>query len=338
MKRSVILFILILSACQQFQTPTPTLRPTMTPNPHRPEIELSFESAGAVDWSQDGKLIGVGQAEQVAVYAYADLNTPIHRFSVPGDVESVAFNPDGKLLASGHRTLSQRSGSNKEIINDDALYLWDLEAGQELMQLHSDSGPVYRVAFSPDGQILVSAYRDGTVRLWQTGTREHQILIHGDWVTSLAFNHTGSLLATGAYDDAIQIWRVADGEKVATLPADPKNFTSIAFHPNRNLLAASMETNLVVYDLETKEVIVESAKQYGNVWDIAFNPAGTLLATAASNRTVRFWDIETGQELAAFAHQNSVTSLAFSPDGRRLISGSWNNPTTIWNVIEVVGQ
>ncbi len=338
MRKIVILCILILSACQQFQAPPPTLRPTATPNPHRPEVEVSFESAGTVDWSQDGHLIAVGQAEQVAVYAFADLSSPIHSFSVPGDVESVAISPDGRLLASGNRTLSQRSGSNEETINDDVLYLWNLETGQELLQLRSDSGPVYRVEFSPDGETLVSAYKDGTVRLWQTGTREHQILLHGDWVTSLAFNHTGSLLATGAYDNAIQIWRVADGENIATLPAHAKNFTSIAFHPSRNLLAASLATNLVIYDLETREVIMESDRQYGTVWDLAFNPTGTVLATGASNRTIQFWDVDTGQELAAFKHQNTVTSLAFSPDGRRLISGSWNQPTTIWNVIEVVGR
>jgi WD40 repeat protein len=69
-----------------------------------------------------------------------------------GVVTSVAFSPDGSILATGS--------------HDQTIKLWDATTGHELTALRGHTGNVYAVAFSPDGTLLASGSLDGTVRLW----------------------------------------------------------------------------------------------------------------------------------------------------------------------------
>ena len=99
---------------------------------------------------------------------------------------SVAYSPDGKLLAIGGV--------------DSHIYIYDVNSGQLQLTLDGHAGaPVTGVAFSPDGNLLASSGRDSVIRLWNplTGQQVREFHGHENPARALAFNPDGSLLASG---------------------------------------------------------------------------------------------------------------------------------------------
>ena len=111
-----------------------------------------------------------------------------------GYINSVAFSPDGKTLASG-------SGDN-------TIKLWDVATGREIRTLSGHTGYVLSVAFSPDGKTLASGFDDKTIKLWDatTGRELRTLSGHTGYVRSVAFSPDGKTLASGSDDRTIKLW------------------------------------------------------------------------------------------------------------------------------------
>src|SRR5690606_34646983 len=139
------------------------------------------------------------------------------------EVTGVAFGLENQRLASGSR--------------DHTIRLWDMATRQTVMVIkHGDW--VRRLVASPDGNLLASACKDGTVKVisFATGEVIRTINAHEGGVDCVAFNHDGSLLATGGRDNAIKLWNLhpsTDGypmsEPVAVLARHTRPVLTLAF-------------------------------------------------------------------------------------------------------------
>ena len=235
------------------------------------------------------------------------------------EVNSVAFSPDGRLLASG--------GGDKTV------RLWDPATGEHQRTLAGHTGPVATVAFSPDGRLLASGGGDDTVRLWDPATGEHQRTLAGHTarVNGVAFSPDGTLLAS-AGDDTVRLWDPATGEHQRTLAGHVGLVFEVAFSPDGTLLASAGDGTVRLWDPATGEHQRTLAGHTGLVLEVAFSPDGTLLASGSSDDTVRLWDPATGEHQRTLAgHTGSGSGVAFSPDGTLLASGSSDKTVRLWD-------
>jgi len=234
---------------------------------------------------------------------------------------SVAFSPDGHMLASG-------SG-------DGTIWLWDVATGRSIATLEGHTDGVFSVAFSPDGRILASGSFDSTIRLWDVGTGRSTATLEGHtgYVTSVAFSPDGRMLASGSGDNTIRLWDVATGRSTATLEGHTHGVFSVAFSPDGRMLASGSEDSTIrLWDVGTGRSTAILEGHTGDVF-MAFSPDGRMLASGSSDKTIRLWDVATGRSTATLqGHAGYVTSVAFSPDGRMLASGSLDNTIWLWDV------
>ena len=245
-----------------------------------------------------------------------------HKGLISRGVLSVAFSPDGRLLAS--------SGEDRTV------RLWESATGTHRRVLTGHTGrpgPVHCVAFSPDGRLLASGGTDKTVRLWDpaTGTQQRVLTGHSGGVSSVAFSPDGRLLASS--DDGVWLWDPATGEHRRTLTGDTWMVHGVAFSPDGRLLASGGTDKTVrLWDPATGIQRRVLTGHRSGVHSVAFSPDGRLLASGGTDKTVRLWDPATGSEQRILTgHSGGVHSVAFSPDGRLLASGG-DKTVLLWDL------
>lgn len=215
-----------------------------------------------------------------------------------GAVLSVAFSPNGLLLATG--------------CMDGTVNIWSLLSGHLEHAFQGHHGPVSSIACSPDGAWLATGSCDRTGTIWsmQTGERLGVLPSHTGTVWSITFSPDGSLLATGSEAGSAKLW----GEIF---------MEALRWQPLPALRSGAPPRQ--------RELTLRGHR--GAVLAVAFAPGGDLLATCSMDRTAKLWDATRGDCLQVLeGHCGCVCSLAFSPDGHQLVTGSIDGTARLWSL------
>jgi RNA polymerase sigma factor (sigma-70 family) len=286
-----------------------------------------FMSQGAVQFltcSPDGKILAAAERKALRLLD-ARTGEELRRLDEsPAWIKSLAFTPDGKMLAS--------AGAGGQVV------LWDIETGAAVRRLSRKEGLAQAVAFSPDGKTLAVGYLGATIQLWDivTGKNISPFEGHENDPVFVAFMGDGKQLVSGAWDGTVRVWETATGAEVRRLSTPGTSAFSQSLSPDGRTLAAATDRGIQVYDLSTGKEAGQFQGRPHATLAIAYAPDGKMLASAGrSDGFIRLWDLATGKGLPppGTRHTNGPLSLAFAPNGSILASGGeYDHTICLWDL------
>jgi len=286
-----------LAGCQSAQKPAATVtltKPTPTAVVMQPATRIEPDNASRV------RSLAVLNAQQ-------------------GAVRGVAWASDSRTVASGSYGVVQ---------------LWDVRTGSLLATLRGHSNQVQHMAWAPDGSLLASSSRDGTVRLWDTGARKMQSVLRApqsDPQLAVAWSPDSSRLASGSASGVVLLWDAKRGKQLAawTLKGSgpfragsyPLANWGLAWSPGGRRVAASRYDGIVnVLDARSGRAlaVLQSSNQPN---DVAWSPDNRVLATSSDDGSVQLWDQAYKHLATLSAHPEGgwAYPLAWSPNGHLLV-------------------
>ncbi|MEU4645473.1 WD40 repeat domain-containing protein [Micromonospora sp. NPDC023814] len=227
---------------------------------------------------------------------------------------TVAFRPDGRVLAFGGEEADDGSGgAADDKAPDGNVQLWDVGKRARIAELVAGRTPITALAFSPDGRTLAGGGTDWsqvssdvyptTATLWELGTRKvvgTLTLPPNTHLRALAFSPVGDVLATGGGNDdgateTVMLWDVVSRTNTATIEAEDKAANSLAFTPDGRTLVVGFavgeqgDGEVELWDVADVERLETLAHPGGAVTSVAVGGAGRVLASATYDGSIRLW-------------------------------------------------
>ncbi|KAF3920091.1 Beta-TrCP [Arthrobotrys entomopaga] len=219
-------------------------------------------------------------------------------------VHSIAFSPDGKILASSSY--------------DGEIKIWNADTGAELSTIQGHTGNINRIVFLPD---------------WNELNTLHG---HKDPVSSLSFAPDSKIITAVSFDTTIKLWDPIRGTELNTLYDESRSWiSSVEFSPNSKMLVSASEDGLVkLWDVVTGARFKVMSGHSSSVNSVAFSPNGKTIASASGDGSIKLWDAATNTKLNIPRGQASeVHELEVSPDGKTILSIPYKGPAKLWNVV-----
>ena len=197
---------------------------------------------------------------------------------------------------------------------------------------HSQS--VQSVAYSPDGNYIVSGAADNTVKVWDAkiGQLIRTFEGHSQSVQSVAYSPDGNYIVSGSGDNTVKVLDAKTGQLIRTLEGHNYAVLSVAYSPDGNyIVSGSNDETVKVWDIKTGQLIRTFEGHKNAVYSVAYSPDGKYIVSGSGDNTVKVWKAETRELIRTLeGHKNFVGAVAYSPDGKYIVSGSGDNTVKVW--------
>jgi eukaryotic-like serine/threonine-protein kinase len=235
-----------------------------------------------------------------------------------GDVHAIAFSPDGSRVVTSSSDRTTR--------------VWDVNPRGRVVQ--SSHTGLFQLAYVDGGRSIVATRRDGMVERWDLASGDRTLLgQHAAEAYPVQASLDGRAVVTGGWDGTVIWWDLAHGTS-RTLRAAGQRVWSLDLSRDGAWLAISSDDGAELVQVSTGERR-SLVGHRGTVYNAAFSPDGSLLATVGADLSVRLWTIPDGEPGAVLrGHTEIPTEPTFTKDGHTLITGSWDGTVRLWDLPE----
>jgi WD40 repeat protein len=240
-------------------------------------------------------------------------------------VESTAFSPDGKTLATG---------SFQE------LTLWDVEKGVPTHRVGGFADRVVAIAFSADGKLFATGggapTEDGEIKIFDAATTKLVTDIkngHSDTVFAVAFSPDGKHLATGAADKFVKVFEVPGGKFVKSFEGHTHHVMGVGWTPDGKKIASCGADNFVkVWDYEKGEKLRDMQGHQKQVTQLFFVGKTPQFLTVSGDSSVRMWNADNGGNVRQYPGATDfLYSVSASTDGAVVATGGEDGVVRVYN-------
>jgi WD40 repeat protein len=295
-----------------------TLRFWSTPPVASRSLAAPFKDAlTALALSPDGAQVVVASDKLVRVAALANGQTTRELTGAPAAVGVVAASPGSALVAAG---------------SDRRVLVWQTKDGKLLGQAVAHTGAVTGLAFNPAGNQLVTAGKDGKVRLWTMPPVAPRSLALPDVVRAAVLSPDGKSLAAAGADKVVRLYTL-DNLKMPQrqLSGHTAPVNALALSADGKIASAGDGGVIRFWTQAKGEQTAAIGAHTGPVHSLAL-VGTTLVLSASADGSVKLWQTPPPAGKATLSHAGPVTSAVLSPDGAKLLTGCDDKQVRLWNL------
>ncbi|RVE75066.1 hypothetical protein OJAV_G00013050 [Oryzias javanicus] len=249
----------------------------------------------------------------------------VHSLSISQQrIASVAVNASGDWIAFGCSRMGQ-------------LLVWEWQSESYVFKQQGHFNNMAALAYSPDGQYVVTGGDDGKVKAWNTSSGLCFVTFteHTSSVTCVAFTASGFVIVSASLDGTVRAFDLHRYRNFRTFTSPrPAQFSSLGVDVSGELVSAGAQDSFEIFlwSMQTGRLLEVLGGHEGPVSGLCFSPVQSILASSSWDRTVRLWDMmDSWQVKETLPLTSDGLAVTYRPDGQELAVATLNGEITFWN-------